>query len=109
MVLLLALMLVVHSKKNCCKSRVLHCIFELAVQFNFLYRKLKAAKENLKRLQSLVAMVQGSPDMADSLGDNLAELAASLDGGDSQEDEGENRNNASTSEGEVPTAQQSER
>ena len=47
-------------------------------------RRLKEAKEKLRRLQELVAMVQQSPDMATSLPDDLAELAASVDDADSQ-------------------------
>ncbi|CAH1776394.1 unnamed protein product [Owenia fusiformis] len=43
-------------------------------------RKLNAAKEKLARLQQLVAMVQQSPDAARVLPDDLAELAASIDG-----------------------------
>ncbi|XP_013397504.1 pericentriolar material 1 protein isoform X3 [Lingula anatina] len=42
-------------------------------------KKLKAAKEKLKRLQQLVAMVQQSPEAAQVLPDDLAELAASID------------------------------
>ena len=71
-------------------------------EFLKCYRKLKAAKEKLKHLQSLVAMVQYAPDSAGSLPDNIAEIAASMEDGDAQN---EDRNNASMSEGEVPTAQ----
>lgn len=43
------------------------------------FRKLKVAKEKLRRLQDLVAMVQQSPDVATALPDDLAELAAGFD------------------------------
>lgn len=43
------------------------------------FRKLKAAKEKLRRLQDLVTMVQQSPDIANGLPDDLAELAAGFD------------------------------
>ncbi|XP_077983903.1 pericentriolar material 1 protein-like isoform X6 [Glandiceps talaboti] len=43
-------------------------------------KKLKAAKRKLKRLQELVAMVQQTPEAAEALPDDLAELAASIDG-----------------------------
>ncbi|KAH3829898.1 pericentriolar material 1 protein-like isoform X2 [Dreissena polymorpha] len=66
-------------------------------------RKLKAAKEKLKHLQSLVAIVQDSPGMAEGLPEELAELAASMEEADTQT---EDRNNASTSEGEIPAAEQ---
>ena len=68
-------------------------------------RKLKAAKEKLKHLQSLVAMVQHAPDSAGTLPDNIAELAASMEDGESQFTQADDRNNASLSEGEVPTGQ----
>lgn len=54
----------------------------------------------MKHLQSLVAMVQHSPGVADGLPDNLMELAASMDDTESQQDQ--DRNNASNSEGEMP-------
>ena len=44
-----------------------------------LFRRLKEAKEKLHRLQDLVAMVQSSPDGAQQLPEDLAELAASLE------------------------------
>ncbi|XP_070552868.1 pericentriolar material 1 protein-like isoform X25 [Ptychodera flava] len=43
-------------------------------------KKLKAAKRKLRRLQELVAMVQQTPEAAEALPDDLAELAASIDG-----------------------------
>ena len=45
----------------------------------FKFRKLKVAKEKLRRLQDLVAMVQQSPDVVHALPDDLAELAAGFD------------------------------
>ena len=69
------------------------------------HRKLKAAKEKLKHLQSLVAMVQHAPDSAGSLPDNIAEMAASMDDGEPQYAQADDRNNASLSEGEVPSGQ----
>ena len=68
------------------------------------FRKLKQAKEKLKHLQSLVAMVQQAPDTAGDLPDNLAEIAASMED-ESQVTQPDDRNNASLSEGEVPGAQ----
>lgn len=44
----------------------------------YLYRKLKAAKDKLRQLQDLVLKVQDSPDMANALPDDLAELANSI-------------------------------
>ncbi|KAL3878634.1 hypothetical protein ACJMK2_030966 [Sinanodonta woodiana] len=64
-------------------------------------RKLKAAKEKLKRLQSLVAMVQQTPEVVGDLPDNIAEIAASLEEVESQLTQADERNNASVSEGEV--------
>ncbi|XP_060554771.1 pericentriolar material 1 protein-like isoform X2 [Ruditapes philippinarum] len=63
-------------------------------------QKLKEAKEKLKHLQNLVAIVQHSPGMADELPDNLAEIAASIEDVESQLTQTDDRNNAS--EGEVP-------
>ncbi|XP_053399542.1 pericentriolar material 1 protein-like isoform X2 [Mercenaria mercenaria] len=63
-------------------------------------KKLKAAKEKLKHLQNLVAIVQHSPGMAEELPDNLAEIAASMEDVESQLTQTDDRNNAS--EGEVP-------
>ena len=66
----------------------------------FISRKLKDAKEKLKNLQSLVALVQ-APGISDGLPDSLLELAASMD---DMADMGEEQDthNASVSEGEVP-------
>ncbi|XP_052793086.1 pericentriolar material 1 protein-like isoform X3 [Mya arenaria] len=71
-------------------------------------RKLKAAKDKLKHLQSLVSMVQTTPGMADGLSDNLAELAASLED-DGEMEEGEDRNNATLGEREPPALDQEDR
>ena len=47
----------------------------------FIYRKLQEAKHKLRQLQSLVAMVQQTPEVASALPDDLAELAAGLTAG----------------------------
>ncbi|XP_071504196.1 pericentriolar material 1 protein-like [Diadema antillarum] len=51
-------------------------------------RKLKEAKQKLRQLQSLVAMVQQTPEVATALPDDLAELAADLTAGFSDQDPG---------------------
>ena len=48
----------------------------------FSNRKLKAAKEKLRRLRDLVSMVQKSPDVVHALPDDLADLAAEFDSDD---------------------------
>ena len=50
-------------------------------------------------------MVQHAPDSAGSLPDNIAEMAASMDDGEPQYAQADDRNNASLSEGEVPSGQ----
>lgn len=60
---------------------------------------MKDAKEKLKHLQNLVAIVQHSPGMAEELPDNLAEIAASMEDVESQLTQTDDRNNVS--EGEV--------
>ena len=50
-------------------------------------------------------MVQHAPDSAGTLPDNIAEMAASMEDGESQFTQADDRNNASLSEGEVPTGQ----
>ncbi len=46
---------------------------------------MKAAKEKLRRLRDLVAMVQKSPDVVHALPDDLADLAAEFDSDDMSE------------------------
>ena len=50
-------------------------------------------------------MVQHAPDSAGTLPDSIAEIAASMEDGESQLTQTDDRNNASLSEGEVPTPQ----
>lgn len=61
-------------------------------------RKLKAAKDKLKQLQDLVSMVHHSPDTAQSLPENLMELAAGMDDGEFVDKE--------LSDGEIPNEQE---
>ncbi|KAL4230121.1 Phosphoacetylglucosamine Mutase [Mactra antiquata] len=63
-------------------------------------RKLKEAKEKLKHLQNLVAIVQ-QPGMTDDLPSNLAEIAASMEDVESTLTQPDNNN---ASEGEIPVA-----
>lgn len=64
-------------------------------------KKLKAAKEKLRHLQNLVAIVQHAPGMAEELPDNLADIAASIEDVESQLTQNDDRTNAS--EGEAPS------
>ncbi|XP_055958711.1 pericentriolar material 1 protein isoform X2 [Patella vulgata] len=65
-------------------------------------RQLKATKEKLQQLQDLVAMVQQSPEMAQTLPDNIVELAGSMEEERGQETRQKQDRNISISEGEVP-------
>ena len=95
----------------------------MRITFLFFYRKLQAAKQKLRHLQELVAIVQHSPEVAIGLPDDLAELAASwqeeLDTSNAEnedeeeeeeedvEDEGNTTQTASViSEGDVPQVSQ---
>ena len=53
-------------------------MLSLRIILSFWTRKLREAKQKLRQLQSLVAMVQQTPEVATALPDDLAELAADL-------------------------------